>query len=314
MADPLADQLDERAPTVDTEAAHGAFPARRRYERRRRRWIAGGIAAIVVVIGGVGVALVRLADDDRSTVATSNSSPTATPTSTVTPSTTPTTASGAPVSLLAVAGCPDIAASDLRATAPNLFGRATPDGLSIQAIATPAGVDGPYAVVLRYRSAPRPPTFGDVVDVNGHEARLFIGAQRQGQISWILDDGSEAYLRSRHLSADDLVAIARALVPRPVAAPIVGFDLAADAPGGFHLGAETTAPFAARSASTACHRVDGHDLRVGVIDAHPAIQYALGTDHLPLPVVQQRGSLMAFAVSNDLATAATALGVAPPRT
>jgi hypothetical protein len=311
MPDPLADQLE---PTVDTETAHGAFLARRRHERRQRRLIAGGIAAVIVIIAGVGVAFVQLAEEDRSTVTTSDSSPTATPASAVTPSTTATTVPGGPVSLLAVAGCPEIAPSDLRATAPNLFGRATPDGLSIQAIATPAGVEGPYAVVLRYRSATRPSTFGDVVDVNGHEARLFIGAQGQGQISWILDDGSEAYLRSRHLSADDLVAIARALVPRPADAPTVGFDLAADAPGGFHLAAETTAPFAARSASTVCHATNGHDLRVGVIDAHPAIRYALGTDHLPLPAVQQRGSLMAFAVSDDLATAATALGVPPPPT
>ena len=75
-------------------------------------------------------------------------------------------------------------------------------------------------------------------------------AAGQGQISWVLDDGSEAYVRSRGLSADQLSAIATALSARPVDAAVPGFDLTAAAPAGFALVAETTAPLDGQ------HRVD----------------------------------------------------------
>jgi hypothetical protein len=49
-----------------------------------------------------------------------------------------------------------------------------------------------------------------------------------------------------------------------------------------------------------------------VIDAPLAAQYAIGNDNLPIPALQQRGPLVVFAMSNDAATAATALGIGPP--
>jgi hypothetical protein len=312
MTDPLTDMLAELAPTVDTRAARDAFVAMRTRRRRRRRRIAAVFAALVLVAGGTGVALLR--DDNRGTVVTTNQPSTD---SSVAPSTTAVAATtpppAVPAALLAVDGCPTISATDLRTTgSAELFSRATPDGLAVQAVATPAGVEGPYAAVLRYRSETRNPTFGDRVDVNGREARLFIGPAGQGQISWILEDGSEAYLRSRGLTADQLLAIANALAPRPTDAAVVGFDLTDTAPPGFALVAETTAPLTTRGASTACHPSNGADLRVGVVDAPIAVQYAIGVDSLPLPALQQRGDHLVWALSHDAATAAAALGLEPP--
>jgi hypothetical protein len=318
MTDPLTDLLAELAPTVDILAARDAFAARRARRRRRRR-ITGTLAALVLVVGGIGIA-VLLRDDGAGTVVMSNQASTSVEvvrSTTVTEATDPSTSTMPPTTvaaaLLAVDGCPTISASDLRTNEPvNPFSRETPDGLSIQAVATSAGVEGPYAAVLRYRSATRNPTFGDRVDVNGHEARLFIGGAGQGQISWILEDGSEAYLRSRHLDADQLLAIANALIPRPTDAAVVGFDLADAAPAGFSLVAETTAPLTTSGASTSCHTANGADLRVAVLDAPLAAQYAIGVDWLPLPALQRRGALLVMAVSHDPATAAAALGLQPP--
>ena len=57
--------------------------------------------------------------------------------------------------------------------------------------------------------------------------RVYVGPQGQGSISWMLADGSEAYLRARGLSSDELVTVARALTPRPATVAVPGFDVTA---------------------------------------------------------------------------------------
>ena len=191
MTDPLTDLLAELAPSVDARAAREAFDATRRQRRRRRRAVVGALAAVVAAAGATAVVLINRDDpgtvatsDEPSTVApppaptTTTSATSTTATTTTSPATTvPPTTIAAP--LLAVDGCPPIAASDLRTSSSwSLFGRTTPDGLPIQAIATNAGIEGPYAVVLRYQSAIRPPSFGDPVDINGHDGRVLRRSRR----------------------------------------------------------------------------------------------------------------------------------------
>ncbi len=324
MTDPLTDLLDALAPSVDAHAARDSFDAVRKRRRRHRRAIVGALAGLVVLAGGTGVVLVSR---DRPGAVTTSDQPATvapTPATTTTTSTTPPTTTEPATTvatttiaaaLLAVDGCPPIAASDMRTSSSgSLFGRTTPDGTPIQAIATSAGVGGPYAVVLRYQDATRTPSFGDPVDVSGHDGRVFVGRAGQGQISWVLDDGSEAYVRSRGLSADQLSAIATALSARPVDAAVPGFDLTAAAPAGFALVAETTAPLAVSTASTQCRPRDGIALRVAVLDGVPAARYAIALDGSPLPILQQRGDHVVMASSPDAATAAAALGLEPPST
>lgn len=286
--------------------------------RPRRRPIVLAVAASAVVLAGAALAWRVAGDDETSDVMTAaetavpdpSAAASSVPSSVVSPAT---QAEPKVAALLEVDGCPAIADSDLRAPKlANLFGRTTPDGMPIQAVATPAGIEGPYAVVLRYFSATREPSFGDPVDVNGVDARVYVGPGGSGQISWLLGDGSEAYVRSRWLGRDELVALASALEPRAADATVAGFDVSGPLPADLQLVAEDTAPLAWRSASTSCAPAGGLPLRVGVVDASPAVEYAIGIDNDPLPVLQQRGEYVALAVSPDPGVAAAALGVVPP--
>ena len=312
MSDPLADRLAALAPSVDEAGARAAFDARRRGARTHRRALASAAVGAVVVVAAAGLAWGL---DDRSSngVVTSGASTVAAPAPTVAataPATPPSSAAptkpGATV--LAVAGCPVIDASQLATTRPmNLFARTAPDGTPVQAIATAAGIEGPYVVALRFFGDTRAPVFGDPVDVNGRDARVYVGPQGQGSISWMLADGSEAYLRARGLSSDELVTVARALTPRPATVAAPGFDVTAAVPGGMQLVAETATPLSLRSAVATCDRADVADLRVGVFEGDPAALYAFGLDESPLPVLRQHGALVAWARSNNTDVAAAAL-------
>lgn len=80
---------------------------------------------------------------------------------------------------------------------------------------------------------------------------MFVGLDGRGQVSWILEDGTEAYVRARGLNVDELVAVADAPKPRPATAPIASFDLPDTAPASFGLIAEHTAPWTIKNASVA---------------------------------------------------------------
>jgi hypothetical protein len=105
----------------------------------------------------------------------------------------------------------------------NLFARRSSAPYSIQVFGDPANPYGaPFAVVERFFADQR---------LTGSEYRAPPGRtifnHRSGRSSaeWLLADGSEAYLNTRDLPDETVVALAAALQPRPADAWIPGFDL-----------------------------------------------------------------------------------------
>jgi hypothetical protein len=89
---------------------------------------------------------------------------------------------------------------------------------TVQVLANPTrGIAGPYAIVERFFANARPigaptPVF---VNINGRRASVYVGIYGQGNVVWTLADGSQAYIRTRGFDQTKLIAIARALQPRP---------------------------------------------------------------------------------------------------
>jgi hypothetical protein len=118
------------------------------------------------------------------------------------------------------------------------FARGSNQVVPHQVIADPTqGPAGPFVVVLRYFETDGRTVRGPGVDVNGIMANLGVYDNGNGEAQWTVPDGSVAYLRARGVTADELLAVARALVPRPADARVPGFDVepVAGWPDGFEL-------------------------------------------------------------------------------
>lgn len=100
---------------------------------------------------------------------------------------------------------------------------------SIQVVGAPApdGAAGPFAVILRYPSAPRQPG-AETVTVAAWAVDLQVFPNGNGEARWNLPDGTQGYLRSRGMADADLVDILGRLTPRSVTASVPGFDYATD--------------------------------------------------------------------------------------
>jgi hypothetical protein len=191
-----------------------------------------------------------------------------------------------------------------------LFARPSSAPLPVQLLASaPDDLTAPYAVVERFfadqraSGGPR-----DSVDVNGQPARVHVGEHGQGEVQWLLPDGTEAYLRSRGFSQDQLVEIARALQPRPTNAAVPGFDLAPPAPMGLTIVDETT-QLSGDSTSTSCTLATGVRVTAVFLRGDPVFQFAVALDWSPLPTLTRVGGeiVSIVAPTADAETVARAL-------
>jgi hypothetical protein len=176
----------------------------------------------------------------------------------------------------------------------------------VQVLADPArGAAGPYAIVERFFANTRGYGAGSPIDINGRRAMVYVGVYGQGAVEWTLPDGSEGYIRTRGFGRAGLVALARALRPRPVQSPVAGFDLATHAPYRLAIVGETAGPVEGDILSSTCTRPDGSALTVTALRGNPVFQYGSALDALPLPVVGQRDDAVVVVVGpNAAATAA----------
>ena len=88
------------------------------------------------------------------------------------------------------------------------------------------GIAKPFAVVVRLFVSDRDFTSEHPVIVGGVKVNITTYTDENLMAAWTLSDSSTAYVRSRGLDQDALVALIARLVPRAATAPIPGFDLA----------------------------------------------------------------------------------------
>ncbi len=110
------------------------------------------------------------------------------------------------------------------------FAVGPPQPMPLQVFAQPTdGVAKPFAVVLRLSTTSNVRANDHPVTINGAEVSIDMVPNGNGSAAWTLPDGSWAYLRSRDLDQEAIVALIGRLTPRDHTAPIPGFDLTTSA-------------------------------------------------------------------------------------
>lgn len=155
----------------------------------------------------------------------------------------------------------------------------------------------PFAVLLRYVTASqRGPTGVRVYD-NGN-----------GEASLGLQDGTWAYVRSRGMTEDELVALTRRMTPRALSHPVPGFDLTGrSGPQVLHehlnTGLRTASAVFACTASTAVGDVPFRVLVAGF--GEPVLAYLAVIDRSPPLAVRRNGDGVLLISGPDLSEAPT---------
>ncbi|MGD9995618.1 MAG: hypothetical protein AB7L17_02830 [Ilumatobacteraceae bacterium] len=165
----------------------------------------------------------------------------------------------------------------------------------VQLIANPTlGAAGPYAIVERFFTDQRSTTPDPF-----EPADVRIAGDGQGEASWVLDDGSEVYIRERGFDADQVIALADALVARPTDAAIAGFDLDPPALSGVQIVSETAA-LTGSAAGTNCVVADAGMVSALVLEGEPVFSYAVALDWAPVPYVVDLGDGRLLSISTGL--------------
>lgn len=154
----------------------------------------------------------------------------------------------------------------------------------VQLFADPnRGIAGPYVIVERFFEGQRysvDTEFGQDLAVNGRPAQAFIAGDGQGEVSWVLLDGSEVYLRGRGFDRGQLLAVATGLQARSTDDPIAGFDLAAPPGSGLAL-IDESADLRGSAVTAWCTLSDGAQVSAAVLSGPPVFQYAVALDTAP---------------------------------
>jgi hypothetical protein len=165
----------------------------------------------------------------------------------------------------------------------------------VQLIADPAlGAAGPYAIVERFFADQR-----STAPAPFEPADVRIAGDGQGDALWVLDDGSEVYLRARGFDTDQVIALAEALVPRPADAAIAGFDLEPPAESGMQI-VDETAALDGSGAGTNCVVADKGTVSAIVLEGAPVFRYAVALDWAPVPYVVDLGEGRLLSINTGL--------------
>jgi hypothetical protein len=161
------------------------------------------------------------------------------------------------------------------------------DASSVQIFAGPSrSLRDPYVVVQRFFAGQALARSGED-DINGSAASVAVNGKGGGGATWLLADGSAVYVRDHLFDKDQLLAIARALVPRPADAVVPGFDFATPSPFGLALLDETADPLKSdSSASSGCLSASGAQLQSSLLRGRPVFLFTVYLDQpAPYPPV-----------------------------
>ena len=159
----------------------------------------------------------------------------------------------------------------------NPFARWSSLPIAFQLIGDPSGsLTKPFAMIERIFADQRTGTGGGIgrsdTKINGNPTEIlgFSTPNSGGSVAWILPDGTEAYLRTRSLTRDQMIELARAVIPRASETGVPGFDLPADPPFGLSILDESHGGFdSGPGASSECRFAEGGWFTVGVSDSRP---------------------------------------------
>ena len=187
-----------------------------------------------------------------------------------------------------------------------LFGRQPPQ--SFQVIGDRLdSFEKPFAIALRYTSGTRlDPSFTSELQINGRSASVDANVT-SGRVvlSWLLADGSEAYLRSDTYTLVQLLEVARTLVARSPNSEIPGFDVVEDAGDAVVLD-ESAGPFAPGTlAMSECAFPNGLSIRASVVGPRPLWQATYLLDRpssAALVIDLGNGRLLALTGSSTVTT------------
>jgi hypothetical protein len=218
-------------------------------------------------------------------------------------STVPTTAAGTPSAgiirpVVASGLCEPVVAREGVADGLALFARPSNNPIPIQIIGDP--VDGPvgaFALVQRYFGDAYEIRAQETVDIDGVPVGVSVYDNGNGEVTWNLADGSQGYLRSRGLDREVLIEMVSALAPRPVSAPIPGFDYTT---GGGDMTAlellheQMSTEVTGRSAGSECQvAATGYRYWISAVVGDPVFQYGGVIDRpAPLEVGVRNGALV----------------------
>jgi uncharacterized protein YoaH (UPF0181 family) len=292
----LRDLIDGAAdPVTLDDIRNGMIVSTHHGERHALRRPTLLIAVGVALVSAVAIVALALRRENQSVSTTEVTTPaadtTSTPTSLATssPTTAPHSADPLLRPVLNIAGCQPSSASQGHVEH-QLFARRSSKPVPVQIVAdTSRSMNDAYVVVERFFADTRAVDVGSNADVNGAKAQVFTAEYGQGSVTWLLPDGSEAYVRSRGFDADQLLTIARALTPRPADAAIAGFDISPDASSTLRIVAESADGVAGDYVGSACTFDDGTQARVSVLTGDLTFQYGTAMDWLPLPTIARRG-------------------------
>jgi hypothetical protein len=155
----------------------------------------------------------------------------------------------------------------------------------------------PFAVLLRYESASQRWPAGVRVYDNGN-----------GEASLDLQDGTWAYVRSRGMTEDELIALTRRMTPRAVSHPVPGFDLTGRS-GPQLLHEHLNSGFGQRGARFICDvrtstgRVTYSVVVMGL--GEPVLAYLAVIDRTPPLAVRRNGDGVLLIIGPDMPEAPT---------
>ncbi len=155
------------------------------------------------------------------------------------------------------------------------FARSSSQPIAFQLIGDPSGsLTKPFAMIERIfadqRTATGGGSGGSDTNINGSPTEIqgFSTPNSSGSVAWILPDGTEAYLRTRSLTRDQMIELARAVVPRAHDAVVPGFDLSSDPPLGLSILDESHGGFeSGAGAASECRFPDGGWFTVNLGDS-----------------------------------------------
>ncbi len=183
------------------------------------------------------------------------------------------------------------------------FARPSEQPVPILILATPTdGPAGGFAFIQRFFDGDDLPTNAASVIVGETEFLVRALDNGNGEVGWMLEDGSQGYLRSRGLGHDELVEIVSALSPRSSDAIVPGFDYRQPADSELEVMVDqlNTDPVTGTHASSGCRvAATGDVYSISLFSGAELFQYASVIDRPPPLAVGYRGDTVIIVAGPD---------------